>query len=93
MRETIFVTINFPVGKITQPLTRWANDYDIPVALIYKRYYLGLNGYDLIAPTPSDIIDYNDIRRIWHGKWRYNPAIKRKTKKYKENLRWVYVGT
>lgn len=91
MRELIIETIQFPVGPIAQPLTRWAADYDLPVALVYNRYNAGLRGTELLAPTPSDVIDYNDIKRMWGHKWKYAPN-KRKPKKYKENLRWVYVG-
>lgn len=91
MRELIIETIQFPVGSITQPLTRWAADYDLPVALIYKRYYAGLRGTELLAPTPSDVIDYNDIKRMWGHRWKYAPH-KRKPKKYNGNQRWVYVG-
>lgn len=91
MRELIIESIVFATGRITQPLTRWAADYDLPVALVYKRYNAGLRGAELIAPTPSDVIDYNDIKRMWGHKWKYAPH-KRKPKKHKENLRWVYVG-
>ena len=91
MRALIIESIMFTTGRITQPLTRWAADYDLPVALVYKRYNAGLRGTELLAPTPSDVIDYNDIKRMWGHKWKYAPH-KRKPKKYKENLRWVYVG-
>ena len=63
--KMILETIDFPTGVITQTLTRWAEDYDLPVALVYKRYNAGLRGAELIAPTPSDVIDYNDIKRMW----------------------------
>lgn len=89
--KVILETIDFPTGVITQPLTRWAADYDLPVALVYNRYNAGLRGTELLAPTPSDVIDYNDIKRMWGHKWKYAPH-KRKPKKYKGNLRWVYVG-
>lgn len=91
MRPLIIESIMFTTGRITQPPTRWAEDYDLPVGLVYKRYNAGLRGEELIAPTPSDVIDYNDIKRMWGHKWKYAPH-KRKPKKYKENLRWVYVG-
>lgn len=91
MRPLIIESIMFTTGRITQSLTRWAEDYDLPVGLVYKRYNAGLRGAELIAPTPSDVIDYNDIKRMWGHKWKYAPH-KRKPKKYKENLRWVYVG-
>lgn len=89
--KMILETIDFQTGAITKTLTRWAADYDLPVGLVYKRYNAGLRGAELIAPTPSDVIDYNDIKRMWGHKWKYAPH-KRKPKKYKENLRWVYVG-
>ena len=89
--KMILETIDFQTGAITQTLTRWAADYDLPVGLVYKRYNAGLRGAELIAPTPRDVIDYNDIKRMWGHKWTYAPH-KRKPKKYKENLRWVYVG-
>lgn len=91
MRPLIIESIMFTTGRITQPLTRWAEDYDLPEALVYNRYNAGLRGTELLAPTPSDVIDYNDIKRMWGHKWKYAPH-KRKPKKYKENLRWVYVG-
>ena len=71
------------------PITTGGND--LPEALVYNRYNAGLRGTELLAPTPSDVIDYNDIKRMWGHKWKYAPH-KRKPKKYKENLRWVYVG-
>lgn len=91
MRQLIIESITFTTGRITQSLARWAEDYDLPVGLVYKRYIAGLRGAELIAPTPSDVIDYNDIKRMWGHKWTYAPH-RRKPKKYKENLRWVYVG-
>lgn len=91
MRPLIIESIMFTTGRITQSLTRWAEDYDLPVGLVYKRYNAGLRGEELIAPTPSDVIDYNDIKRMWGHKWKYAPH-RRKPKKHKENLRWVYVG-
>lgn len=74
MRELIIETIQFPVGSITQPLTRWAADYDLPVALIYKRYYSGLRGAELLAPTPADILYYDDLKRLWPRKWVFHRA-------------------
>lgn len=92
MKQLILVTINFPIGKITQPLTRWAKDYDLPVVLVYRRYFAGVKPEDLIEPTQNDITNEDDFKQLWHGKWKYNPFIKRKIKKYKDNQRWVYVG-
>lgn len=94
MRKLIFESITFATGRITQSLTRWARDYELSVSLIYKRYYEGARGDQLIEPTPCDILYPEDVKQLWgcNRRWIYKPKEKQKPKYFKDNRRWVYVG-
>ena len=92
--KQIYVTI----GRDTKPLPQWADEYDLPLKLVYERYVrYGLTGEELLRPEKADMLTKGTVHRLWSGRWVYRNEYAKKYRKpwifrSDPRTRWVFVG-
>lgn len=85
--KSIYAAIH---GRI-KTLREWADEYDLPYDLVYRRWYNGWEEDDLLEPEPEDRLTPKAVRELW-GRWRFRGNVYIPTRRWNRKQRWVYVG-
>ncbi len=72
-------------------LREWADEYDLPYDLVYRRWYSGWTEDDLLEPEPEDRLTRKTVHELW-GRWRFRGNVYIPTRRWSKTKRWVYVG-